>query len=134
MSSLRRGIRTVDQEVLDMYLLSVHRKVESLTRSFCVDSAAIPIPLAKQFQQYTDDVEAWLRKGLETVKYIIDARDTLTLIIGSGRLEEVHSAGYSMGTFADSTARSCSLSCLCCYLETSRSCDYVKPGTLVRKS
>ncbi|KAI0780323.1 hypothetical protein C8Q74DRAFT_1330835 [Fomes fomentarius] len=89
MSSLRRGIRTVDQEVLDMYLLSVHRKVESLTRSFRVGSPAISIPLAKQFQQYTDDVEAWLRKGLETVKYIIDARDTLTLIIGSGRMEEI---------------------------------------------
>ncbi|KAI0708170.1 hypothetical protein C8T65DRAFT_211541 [Cerioporus squamosus] len=88
MFSLRRTIRMVDQEVLDIYLAGVHREAETLTRAFRSDPTTVPPGLAKLFRERRSVVEERLRKGMETVRYIIDAPDTLSLIIGPGRIEE----------------------------------------------
>ncbi|RDX47112.1 hypothetical protein OH76DRAFT_1527023 [Lentinus brumalis] len=85
---LRRSIRLVDQEVLDIYLAGVHREAETLTRAFRPEPVSVPPGLAKLFQERGDNVEGRLRKGLETVRYLIDAPDTLSLIIGPERVEE----------------------------------------------
>ncbi len=94
MFSLRRSIRLVDQEVLDIYLAGVHREAETLTRAFRPEPVSVPPVLAKLFQERGDNVEGRLRKGLETVRYLIDAPDTLSLIVGPERVEEVSNACY----------------------------------------
>ncbi|RPD54181.1 hypothetical protein L226DRAFT_510120 [Lentinus tigrinus ALCF2SS1-7] len=80
---LRRRIRMVDEEVLEIYLRGVHEEVEALTRAFRPELISVPPGLAKLFLERENAVE-----GLETVRYLIDAPDTLSLIIGPGRVEE----------------------------------------------
>ena len=89
MFSLRRTIRMVDQEVLTIYLTGVHTEAETLTHAFDPDPVTVPPELVRLFRERDEAVETGLRQGLETVRYIIDAPDTLSLILGSGRIEDV---------------------------------------------
>lgn len=45
-----------------------------------------------RFQEYVDIEDARIRANLQKIRYHIDASDTLTLVIGSGRLERVSSS------------------------------------------
>ena len=45
----------------------------------------------ERFQEYIDFEETRIHNHLEKIKYHIDASDTLTLVVGHGRLEKVTS-------------------------------------------
>lgn len=47
-----------------------------------------------RFQEYIDLEEQRIRGNLEKIKYDIDASDTLSLVLGSGRLEKVRDSLY----------------------------------------
>lgn len=44
----------------------------------------------ERFKGYVDEEEAKIKRKLESVKYCVDAQDTLQLVIGSSRLEKVN--------------------------------------------
>ncbi|KAI0371099.1 hypothetical protein BV20DRAFT_211321 [Pilatotrama ljubarskyi] len=67
------------------YLMKVEPLVREMTSSFSEDSGGLP--LLDHFQEYTDQEEARLREGLETVNYDLDAMDTLALIVGRWGIE-----------------------------------------------
>ena len=96
--AVRPSISTVDQEVLDAYLSYVHRHVHTLTRSFRFDKRlgehdprALPPHLATLFKTRTGAEEDDIRAALKTIRYVVDARDTLRLIVKARRLEMVRS-------------------------------------------
>jgi hypothetical protein len=45
--------------------------------------------LFERFKDYVDEEEAKMKKKLKSVKYCLDAQNTLQIVIGSGRLEKV---------------------------------------------
>ena len=51
--------------------------------------------LQAKFQSYVDSQEQILRRRLETIRYDMDARETLTLVTGPGRIEKV---GYMLSS------------------------------------
>lgn len=45
--------------------------------------------LFQKFKPYVDEQETNLKRTLETVKYVVDSPSTVSLLLGSGRLEKV---------------------------------------------
>ena len=92
MFALRPMLHIIDQEPLNMYLSSVHR-LYPLTYSSKHRSReprpSVPTSLATIFDAYTAELSSELRAALGTVKYLVDAEDTLELILNSRRLESV---------------------------------------------
>ena len=87
MFSIRPHIHPANRNAVDQYLRAVWQKVCTLTSSLV--TTTYPYSLRERFKNYVDSEEQRLREGLETVKYDIDAMDTLLLIMGPGRVEKV---------------------------------------------
>ena len=87
MFSIRPLIHSSNRNAVDKYLQTVWKRVCTLTSSLVSTSQADT--LQARFQSYVDAEEQRLREGLETVRYDIDAIDTLSLITGPGRIEKV---------------------------------------------
>lgn len=80
-------ILPANSRAVEKYLSTVYKRACTLTSSFaCANESDA---LQARFQSYIDAEEERLRVGLETVRYDIDAIDTLTLITGPGRIEKV---------------------------------------------
>lgn len=87
MFAIQSLIHPANAQAVEKYLATVYRSVCTLTSSFvCANESDA---LKAHFQSYVDDEEKRLREGLETVRYDIDAIDTLTLVTGPGRIEKV---------------------------------------------
>ncbi|KAI0644525.1 hypothetical protein C8Q79DRAFT_777894 [Trametes meyenii] len=86
MFSMRPLIHPANAQAVEKYLETVYKRVCTLTSSFVCTSQSDA--LKARFQRYVDAEERRLREGLETVRYDIDAIDTLTLITGPGRIEK----------------------------------------------
>ncbi|KAI0325467.1 hypothetical protein GY45DRAFT_1348843 [Cubamyces sp. BRFM 1775] len=84
MFAMRPRIHQANTEAVQKYLSKVYRRATTLTSSvictFQDDS------LKARFQSYVNAEEQRIREGLETVRYDVDAMDTLTLITGPGRI------------------------------------------------
>lgn len=87
MFAIRPRIRTANRKAVDEYLDTVWRGVCDLTASF--SRIYESDDLQERFQSYVEAEEQRLIEKLETIRYDIDAIDTLSLIIGSGRIEKV---------------------------------------------
>ena len=87
MFSIRPLIHSSNRKAVDKYLETVWMRICTLTSSFVKTRQADT--LQARFQIYVDAEEQRLREGLETVRYDIDAIDTLSLITGPGRIEKV---------------------------------------------
>ncbi|KAI0331154.1 hypothetical protein GY45DRAFT_1276344 [Cubamyces sp. BRFM 1775] len=86
MFSMRPRIHNANIDAVQKYLLTVYRRVTTVTSSFICTYQSDS--LKARFQSYVDSEEQRIREGLETVRYDIDAMDTLTLITGPGRIEK----------------------------------------------
>ncbi|RPD54176.1 hypothetical protein L227DRAFT_580748 [Lentinus tigrinus ALCF2SS1-6] len=86
MFSMRPLIHPANRNAVDQYLRAVWRKICTLTSSLV--TTTYPDSLRDRFSTYVESEEQRLREGLETVKYDIDAMDTLSLIMGPGRVEK----------------------------------------------
>ncbi|KAM5530344.1 hypothetical protein V8D89_015985 [Ganoderma adspersum] len=86
MFAIRTDIHPANRNAVDEYLQKVWQPISTLTCSFLRTSQ--PESLLERFRSYIDAEEQRLRKNLETVKYDIDDRDTLLLVIGPGRIEK----------------------------------------------
>ncbi|TBU21891.1 hypothetical protein BD311DRAFT_869699 [Dichomitus squalens] len=86
MFALKPHVLPANRNAMERYLWVVWTCVTMLTNAFRrmdVDEA-----LLSKFDDYTKSEENRLLKNLETAKYDIDARDTLELICGPGRIEK----------------------------------------------
>ncbi|KAI0360925.1 hypothetical protein OH77DRAFT_1517315 [Trametes cingulata] len=86
MFSLEPLIHAANAQASAAYLETVWKRISTLTSSILGNYQ--PDALKERFQDYVDAEEQRLREGLETVRYDIDAMDTLTLITGPGRIEK----------------------------------------------
>ncbi|KAI8975832.1 hypothetical protein BD414DRAFT_497057 [Trametes punicea] len=86
MLAMRPLILEANREFVRAYLEKIYERVCNLVYSLVGEEQ--PESLKARFQSYVDAEEERLRQGLETVKYDIDGMDTLTLIIGPGRIEK----------------------------------------------
>ncbi|TFK89009.1 hypothetical protein K466DRAFT_487737 [Polyporus arcularius HHB13444] len=86
MFSIRPLIHPANRNAVDQYLRAVWQSVCTLTSSLV--TTTYPDALQERFKSYVESEEQRLREGLETVKYDIDAMDTLSLIMGPGRVEK----------------------------------------------
>ena len=87
MFAIRSHIHPANRNAVDKYLQTVWQKIATLTMSFV--GANQPDSLYEMFKSYVEAEEQRLRQHLETVKYDIDAMDTLLLVTGPGRIEKV---------------------------------------------
>ncbi|KAM5542913.1 hypothetical protein V8D89_003297, partial [Ganoderma adspersum] len=85
MSSLLENILTPNRARFRGYLDGTRRLVANMVQPFKADTERLF--LLPQFQDYMDENEARLQKSLETVRYEIDALDTLALVNGRRGLE-----------------------------------------------
>ncbi|KAI0661089.1 hypothetical protein C8Q70DRAFT_911215 [Cubamyces menziesii] len=86
MFAMRPRIHSANAEAVLKYLLVVYKRSVKFTSSF--NGTYQADSLKARFQSYMDAEEQRLREGLETVRYDIDAMDTLTLVTGPGRIEK----------------------------------------------
>ncbi|KAI0666566.1 hypothetical protein C8Q78DRAFT_1107669 [Trametes maxima] len=86
MFSMRPLIHPANAQAVEKYLETVYKRACTLTSSFVCTSQSDA--LKARFQSYVNAEEQRLREGLETVRYDIDAIDTLALITGPGRIEK----------------------------------------------
>ena len=88
MFALKPLVLPANRNAMERYLWVVWTCVTMLTNAF--RRVDIDETLLSKFDDYTKSEESRLLKNLETVKYDIDARDTLELIRGPGRIEKVY--------------------------------------------
>ena len=86
MFAIRSQVHPANQHAVDKYLQTVWKKISTLGNS--VVRTTQPESLQDRFKSYVEAEEQRLREGLETVKYDIDAVDTLLLVTGPGRIEK----------------------------------------------
>ncbi len=89
MFAIRPLINPANRYIVDAYLRTVWKRVSTLTLSLAPGS--YPSSLRAHFRSYVHSEEERLRDGLKTVQYHIDGIDTLSLIVGPGRIEKVPS-------------------------------------------
>ncbi|KAJ7248435.1 hypothetical protein C8J57DRAFT_1358239 [Mycena rebaudengoi] len=83
MTNVLPANRATANEYLDLVYRGVTSLESSIAPCFITDS------LQEKFRSYVEAEEARLRDNLKDVRYDIDARDTLALVIGPGRIERV---------------------------------------------
>ncbi|KAI0744888.1 hypothetical protein C8Q76DRAFT_663578 [Earliella scabrosa] len=86
MFAMRSEIHADNRVSVHRYLDMVWKKICTLASSF--NPTRLSSALRERFQDYVDAEEARLREGLVQVKYRIDAPNTLSLILGQGRVEK----------------------------------------------
>ena len=134
MFAIRPHVHPANRHAVDIYLQTVWQKISTLTLSFV--NANQPDSLQERFKSYIEAEEIRLREGLETIRYDIDAMDTLLLITGPGRIEKVSRACSSGSGFRHCTNRvyysTSSLSCGFFFNATSRSSGCAGPQSSTR--
>ena len=86
MFAIRPFLHVQNRDHVDRYLEDVWRLIVTLVWSF--DTTPSSYMFQEWFQAYADTEEERLRMALVTVQYNIDGRDTLSLVIGPGRIEK----------------------------------------------
>ena len=94
MFAIRPHIHPANRHAVDKYLQTVWQKITTLTLFFVNTNQ--PDSLQERFKSYVEAEEKRLREGLETVRYDIDAMDTLLLVAGPGRIEKVLAVWFSV--------------------------------------
>ena len=89
MFAVKSSVLPANRRSVERYLNSVWSLITELTTGF--RRAEWTDTLRTKFESYVTEEEARMREKLETVRYDIDAADTLTLIAGPGRIEKVRS-------------------------------------------
>ena len=92
MDNARSRLRGPNMAAAIRYMAGTRSTVEAMIRPF--NGSSELLSLLPRFQGYFHDEEARLRQGFETVKYDIDALDTIAIINGRRALERV-----SLSTF-----------------------------------
>lgn len=64
---------------IDFILAGVHK---------FIDESTFEDQLLERFKSYIDEEESRMRKRLKSVRYFIDAPNTLALVMGTGRIEK----------------------------------------------
>ena len=89
MFAIKSLVLPANRRFVERYLDSVWSFVTELTSGF--RRAEWSHVLREKFHSHVARQEVEMRERLETVRYDIDAADTLLLVIGPGRIEKVSS-------------------------------------------
>ena len=87
MFELKRYVLPANRNAVEQYLHHVWTCITSLTAAF--RRVHIDDELLRLFERYTSASERRLAENLKTIRYDIDAEDTLALICGPGPIEKV---------------------------------------------
>jgi hypothetical protein len=87
MEGVRATVLPPNREALDEYFADVWEPVHTLAAAVISLSPDTSNP--EKFKPYLEAEEARLGARLNSVDYVIDGTDTLTLITGAGRIEKV---------------------------------------------
>ncbi|KAI0757704.1 hypothetical protein C8Q80DRAFT_1216217 [Daedaleopsis nitida] len=87
MFSLKAHVLPANRSMVEKYLYMVWDRVTLFTAAFR-RTPTTDESLVGRFESYTTAEETRLRRNLETVRYDIDAWDTLELVRGPGRIEK----------------------------------------------
>ncbi|PIL29957.1 hypothetical protein GSI_07868 [Ganoderma sinense ZZ0214-1] len=86
MVALKPLVLPANRTAVEHYLDSVWARAAMLTSAF--RRVEIDEEIRRNFEEYSQAEEQRLSQNLETVKYIIDGRETLDLVCGPGRIEK----------------------------------------------
>lgn len=84
---VRSKVHPANRVIVDEYLDETWHPVTELVESFAAEQPTETF--WARFQPYIKSEEERLEKKLESLHYHIDASDTLTLVLGPGRIEKV---------------------------------------------
>lgn len=87
MFSVLPKIPKSNMDGINQYLLSVFPGI--VTLQIAVKPWSLSEELQAKFKRYAEEEEARLKGNLEAVMYNIDAPDTLALVTGLGRIDQV---------------------------------------------
>jgi hypothetical protein len=96
MFAILPAIRPENRASVNEYISTIYTGVTTLESS--VNACYTNDALQARFKTYVEGEEARLKGNLETVKYDIDAMDTLALVTGPGRIERVGVSSLSRVT------------------------------------
>ena len=88
MQETRRTVLPVNRNSLDSYL-EVWSWIFMLLHGVSTDLDDDNAMYRDRFQEYIDAEEQRIRENLVKVRYVIDASDTLFLVVGAGNLDKV---------------------------------------------
>ena len=88
MFDMRSSIKAENRYWVDYYLSKVWMVAFELYSSFRPPTD-VPDGLADKFEKYVTHEENRIRKNLEDIHYDIDARETVYIVVGPGRIEKV---------------------------------------------
>ena len=88
MFAIKPLVLPANRRFLERYLDSIWSPVTELTMGF--RRASWSAELRERFESYVLVEEERMREQLEDIRYDIDAADTLSLVIGPGRIEKVN--------------------------------------------
>lgn len=87
MFAIKSLVLPANRRFVERYLDSVWSLITELTTGF--RRAEWNDAMREKFQSYVVEEENKMRERLETIRYDIDAADTLVLVTGPGRIEKV---------------------------------------------
>ena len=87
MFAIKSLVLPANRRFVERYLDSVWSLITELTNGF--RRAEWNDAMREKFQSYVVEEENKMRERLETIRYDIDAADTLVLVTGPGRIEKV---------------------------------------------
>ena len=87
MFSLKAQVLPANRNAVEQYLNIVWTLVTALTSAF--RRTPVDESLMNKFESYTKREESRLRQNLTDVRYDFDARDTVDIVRGPGRIEKV---------------------------------------------
>lgn len=90
--SLMPGNAGAYSDLFDSYALNQIDAIVAAIHTLSADDLAQEYP-HNEFRKYAAEVESRIEKRLKSFDYLIDEQNTLSLVIGTGRLEEVSSNG-----------------------------------------
>jgi hypothetical protein len=98
MEGTRVEVLPPNQKFFDNYFTFAWKIVHTLTAAVTPLEAELGTSSLERFKSYLEAEETRLSTRLKAVDYNIDGTDTLTLIIGVGRIEKVGARRYILQT------------------------------------
>jgi len=85
--ALLPAVKLENQTAANTYMSEVYKRIATIYKS--LNPGYVNQNVKSRFISYVQEEEARLRRNLEAVRYSIDAKDTLSLVTGPGRIEKV---------------------------------------------
>lgn len=92
---MRDKVLTANRGKVEYYLRYTWIISAALAKALEPPVTDLPDYALERFKEYTDYEEDRIRSNLLAIKYDIDARETVSAVLGPGRIEKVVSSAWS---------------------------------------